>query len=239
MDIRRRLREDRGETLLELLIAITILGVCVMAFGSSIALGVATSDQHRKQADAGALVRSYAEQIDSYVAAGNYTGCAAANWYSPLKIGVALPPGYRATQSAGLTIGVALLLFRRIRVRNRPHQDFAQARGNRSHLRPANTFGEIDGGKSLVDQLASEINVRAVLERHNNPREAEFGDGPHGFQTGQPADRLLDRKGDALFDFFGRQGRRHGVDLDLNGCGIGECINVEVAQRHCADSRER
>ena len=109
MDIRRRLRlrlrEDRGETLLELLVSITILGVCVVAFGSSIALAVTTSDQHHKEADAGALVRSYAEQIDSWVAAGNYSPCVVANAYKPSVVGLALPTTYTATQSAGLTIG--------------------------------------------------------------------------------------------------------------------------------------
>lgn len=108
MDVRNRLREDRGETLLELLISITILGTCVVAFGSSIALAVATSDQHRKQADAGALVRNYAERIDSYIAANSahYVGCAPANAYPPATVGLTLPTGYTATQSAGLTIGV-------------------------------------------------------------------------------------------------------------------------------------
>src|SRR3954452_22373767 len=85
-----RLRSgDAGETLLELLIAITILGVCVIAFGTSIALGVRTSDQQRQQANAGAYLRDYAERIASYVStAGNYTNCAPADTYTPALVGL-------------------------------------------------------------------------------------------------------------------------------------------------------
>lgn len=105
--MRQRMVADRGETLLELVIAIAILGVCVVAFGTSIALGVATSDRHRKEADAGAYVRSYAELIDSYIAAdpAHYIGCVAANAYTPSLVGLTLGSDYVAGQAAGLTIG--------------------------------------------------------------------------------------------------------------------------------------
>src|SRR3954471_20829484 len=91
-----RLRSgDGGETLIELLIAITILGVCVVAFGTSIALGVRTSDQQRQQSDAGAYLRDYAERITSYVGtAGHYTDCAAANTYTPSLVGLTSMPAY-------------------------------------------------------------------------------------------------------------------------------------------------
>jgi type II secretory pathway pseudopilin PulG len=103
MKMRRRLEGDEGETLLELIVAITILGVCVVAFGTSIALGVQVSDRHRKQADATAYVRNYAELIVSYVAAGNYVPCAGANAYAPGSVGLTMASNYTASQSAALT----------------------------------------------------------------------------------------------------------------------------------------
>jgi prepilin-type N-terminal cleavage/methylation domain-containing protein len=93
MVARVRVADNRGETLIELLIAITILGVCVVAFGTSIALGVRTSDQQRQQANAGAFLRDYAERIASYVSTGShYTNCAAANTYTPSAVGLTGTP---------------------------------------------------------------------------------------------------------------------------------------------------
>lgn len=94
---------DRGETLIELLIAIVVLGVCVVSFGSSIAIGVQVSDRHRKQADAAAYVRNYAELIDSYVASGHYVACVPSGTYTAATVGLGLDADYTATQSAGLT----------------------------------------------------------------------------------------------------------------------------------------
>jgi type II secretory pathway pseudopilin PulG len=70
----RRLRsDDRGETLLELVVAITILGVCVVALGSAIVLSVKTSAIHRAQATADAFLHNYAETLQSsYAACPNY-----------------------------------------------------------------------------------------------------------------------------------------------------------------------
>jgi prepilin-type N-terminal cleavage/methylation domain-containing protein len=93
---------DQGETLLELIVAIAILGVCTVAFGTSIALGAQVSDRHRQQADATAYVRNYAELIDSYVAAGNYSPCAGANAYAPDLVGLDMASDFTASQSAAL-----------------------------------------------------------------------------------------------------------------------------------------
>lgn len=62
---RRALRSDEGETLLELLISIVILGVCVVAIGSSIALSILMSDVHRKQSVASEFLHNYAETIQA------------------------------------------------------------------------------------------------------------------------------------------------------------------------------
>jgi type II secretory pathway pseudopilin PulG len=90
------------ETLLELVVAIAILGICVVAFGTSIAIGVQVSDRHRKQADASAYVHNYAELIDSYVAAGHYVPCVSSNTYTAATVGLTLASNYSASQSAGL-----------------------------------------------------------------------------------------------------------------------------------------
>jgi type II secretory pathway pseudopilin PulG len=67
--MRKFLSDDRGETLLELVMAIVIAGVCVVAIGSGIALSVKISDVHRQQAIAGQYLHDYAEVVQSsYVA---------------------------------------------------------------------------------------------------------------------------------------------------------------------------
>src|SRR5262245_55540646 len=70
----RRLRDrpERGETLLELMMAITILGVCVVAIGSGIAVSVAISSVHRDQATAQDSLHNYAEALQNF-----YTPCSA------------------------------------------------------------------------------------------------------------------------------------------------------------------
>jgi Tfp pilus assembly protein PilV len=62
---RLALRSDQGETLLELLISIVILGVCVVAIGSSITLSILISDVHRKQSLASEFLHNNAETIQA------------------------------------------------------------------------------------------------------------------------------------------------------------------------------
>ena len=54
--------------------------------------------------------------------------------------------------------------------------------------------GQLDRGQPLVDQLAGEVDVGAVLERHDDLRQAELRDRAHALQAGQAAERLLDRE---------------------------------------------
>jgi type II secretory pathway pseudopilin PulG len=92
---------DQGETLIELIIAIAIMGIAVVAIVSGIATSILMSDVHRKQATAGAYVRDYAEKVESYVAGTGYTPCASASTYTPSTVGFAVPSGgYSATASA-------------------------------------------------------------------------------------------------------------------------------------------
>ena len=43
-------------------------------------------------------------------------------------------------------------------------EDLAQARGDRAHLRPLDAGGQLDALQPLVDDLAGEVDVGAVLE---------------------------------------------------------------------------
>jgi type II secretory pathway pseudopilin PulG len=63
----------RGESLLEVVVAVTVLGIAAVAILSGMALSSKISDTHRKQATAAAYVRDYAEAIEATVAGGGYT----------------------------------------------------------------------------------------------------------------------------------------------------------------------
>jgi type II secretory pathway pseudopilin PulG len=93
----READRERGETLLELLIALTIMAVAVVAVIGGLVASIAVSDIHRKQSTAGAAVRDYAELVEKHVAGSGYTGCAAPSAYSPGAVGFSAPSGYVAT----------------------------------------------------------------------------------------------------------------------------------------------
>jgi type II secretory pathway pseudopilin PulG len=99
---------DRGETLVEILAAVVILGIAGVAIVAGLQMSVTASDIHRKQSTGGAYARSYAEAIEDYVAAAadHYVACAAANAYSPATVGFAgdLPGGYTATHGAAMRV---------------------------------------------------------------------------------------------------------------------------------------
>jgi prepilin-type N-terminal cleavage/methylation domain-containing protein len=98
-----RLRDERGETLVEVLVSLVILGIAAVAILAGLQLSVKTSDIHRKQTSGGAYVRSYAEAIERYVNAApdNYVACAPADTYAPATVGFAdeLPAGFTGTQA--------------------------------------------------------------------------------------------------------------------------------------------
>jgi prepilin-type N-terminal cleavage/methylation domain-containing protein len=78
---------ERGETLLELLIAVVILGITAVAVVGGLATGIKMSDVHRKQAVAGAAVRDAAE----FIAEQAYQSGCGASYSVPTP-----PTGYQA-----------------------------------------------------------------------------------------------------------------------------------------------
>ena len=92
---RARTRGDSGETLVELLVTITIMGVLFIAVVGGVATTIAMSDVHRQEGTAEGAIRSFAERVSdpSDVA---YVDCATkASYASP--VGFTLPAGWTAS----------------------------------------------------------------------------------------------------------------------------------------------
>jgi type II secretory pathway pseudopilin PulG len=92
-------RLERGESLLELVIAIALMGLAIVAVMSGLTTTVLLSDVQKKQATAGATVRNYAEALQQFVANGHYIACAAASSYA--VPGFAVPEGFTAKVVSG------------------------------------------------------------------------------------------------------------------------------------------
>jgi type II secretory pathway pseudopilin PulG len=90
--------DDRGESLLELVISVAILGLAVVAIVGGLGTGILVSDVHRKQATAGTAARNYAESVTNKVAGGGYQDCAPAAHYATLS-GFVPPSGFAASAS--------------------------------------------------------------------------------------------------------------------------------------------
>jgi len=83
----RALLDDRGDSLLEVLVAVVIIGVAVVGIMSGLLTSVSISDTHRKQASAGAYARNYAEALGTFVAGGGYKTCGQPSDYTPATVG--------------------------------------------------------------------------------------------------------------------------------------------------------
>lgn len=64
--------DERGETLVELLVTVVVLGLTGVALVAGLTTAVMISDSHRKAADAGATIRDYAEAIETAVVTSGY-----------------------------------------------------------------------------------------------------------------------------------------------------------------------
>lgn len=90
---------ERGESLLELVVAIALMGVAIVAVMAGLTTTVVLSDVQRKQATASSVVRNYAEALQQFVASGHYVACAGAGSY--VVPGFAPPAGFTARVVAG------------------------------------------------------------------------------------------------------------------------------------------
>lgn len=114
-------KDERGETLLELVISIAIMGVIIVPVMGGLATGVLASGIQREQATAGVYARDYAEAIENSVSGTGYAPCAPAAIpnilttppspstapYALATVGLTAPPGFVAlgafTTTAALT----------------------------------------------------------------------------------------------------------------------------------------
>ena len=89
--------DDSGESLLELLVAVTIMGIALVAIVGGLVTAILMSDIHRKQATAGSTLRYYAEAVEASVGAASsaYIACATTTTYAS-PTGFSAPSGYAA-----------------------------------------------------------------------------------------------------------------------------------------------
>lgn len=104
--------DDRGETLVEVLAAVVILGIAGVAVMAGLMLSVKTSDIHRKETTGSAYVRNYAEAIQNYVAGGGYQDCASAS-YTPAAVSFQIPKDaagqqYNAKVDSAVSVGTTV-----------------------------------------------------------------------------------------------------------------------------------
>lgn len=85
----RQRPSDAGETLVEILLSIVILGIAVSALMFGMASAATTSGYHDDSAEQAELVRNYADAVQAMP----YASCAAS--YAPTS--VAVPAGYSVT----------------------------------------------------------------------------------------------------------------------------------------------
>ena len=90
---RERSRE-RGESLVELLISVSILGIAVVAIVAGMATAITASDANRKQGIVEAQLRNFAESVTDPTV--GYVECATTGSYASPP-GFALPAGFSST----------------------------------------------------------------------------------------------------------------------------------------------
>ena len=91
-------RDDEGETLAEVLVAISILGIAVAALLGGIGASATGSDVHRKQATAEVVLRSYAEAVEAATFNSNCT--TAQTSYGAAALGFTAPAGFTPSAPA-------------------------------------------------------------------------------------------------------------------------------------------
>jgi hypothetical protein len=91
--VRRIGGDDRGESLVELLVSVGIMATAVVALLAGLATVIIVSDMHRKQAAASAQLRTFAEAVEKAVngSPSAYVDCASTASYSSV---FTADPGY-------------------------------------------------------------------------------------------------------------------------------------------------
>ena len=89
--------DDRGDTLIEVVVGVLIMGIAMAAIFGGLLTAVNLSAYHRSQSTAGVAVRDYSEAILTYVTGGGYVGCASASTYGPSTVGYTAPTGATAS----------------------------------------------------------------------------------------------------------------------------------------------
>jgi type II secretory pathway pseudopilin PulG len=86
-------RDERGETLVELLITIIVIGIGLVAVVGMLGSTIVASDAHQSMADAEVIVRDYADAVKANASvaktSAQYMRCPDANWF---KTGVSYAP---------------------------------------------------------------------------------------------------------------------------------------------------
>ena len=96
-----RLRDDGGATLIEVLVAVLVLGTAGVALLGGLFSSVAVSDTHRKETTAAAVAHDYSERI----AGATYVECATPSAYSLAPAAVPVPAGYAASVDVAFWTG--------------------------------------------------------------------------------------------------------------------------------------
>lgn len=92
--LRGAANDERGESLVEIMVAVVILGIAAVAMLSGLWMSVKASDQNRGEATGGAYVRSFAEAIQNHIDTTGYAACgSAASAYQAVTV-PNLPSGY-------------------------------------------------------------------------------------------------------------------------------------------------
>jgi Tfp pilus assembly protein PilV len=90
----RRLSDDHGATLIEVLVAVVVLGTAGLAVLGALYTSIAVSATHRDQSTAAAVARDYSERI---AGAPDLNCSTAASTYGSYSGAVGIPAGYTAT----------------------------------------------------------------------------------------------------------------------------------------------
>jgi hypothetical protein len=88
-----RARGARGETLVELLVTVTIMGMVIVALVAGLSTTLIAGDAHRQESSAEGVLRSYAEWVADPDLVP-YTDCASPGTYANAASGFSPPSGW-------------------------------------------------------------------------------------------------------------------------------------------------